>query len=367
VRSRLIPASSSRHDAAVRELPDFEGLLDWPRLQDWITARPDLPGTGPVTAVEQLTGGSQNNIFLLERDGARMVLRRPPRHPRPNSDETMRREARVLGALSGSDVPHPRLYDVCVETDVIGACFYLMEPIDGFAPTGELPGSYATDVSWRRGLAFELVDGAAKLGAIDHEQVGLGDFGRADGWIERQVGRWRSQLEGYAELDGYGGPDIPGVERVGDWLERNRPASCRIGVIHGDYHFANVLFSRTEPKLLAAVDWELSTLGDPLLDLAWVMSAWSEPDDPPGKPLQLQPWDGMPSRAELVARYRDVSGQDVSAVPWFFVLACYKLGIILEGTHARAAAGRAPKEVGDVLHAYTLWLFAKANQEIDRA
>jgi aminoglycoside phosphotransferase (APT) family kinase protein len=279
----------------------------------------------------------------------------------------MLREARVLGALHGHDVPHPELYGACADTDVIGTCFYLMQPIDGFTPAGRFPDPYATETSWRRALAFEMVDGAAKLGAVDHEAVGLGDFGKADDWIERQVARWRAQLEGYAQLDGYRGPDIPGVDVVGDWLHDNRPSSCHIGIIHGDYHFANVMFSRTEPRMLAAVDWELSTLGDPLLDLAWLLSAWSEPDDPPGKPLQLEPWDGMPSRAELVARYADVSGRDVSAVPWFFVLACYKLGIILEGTYARAAAGQAPEEVGDLLHAYTLWLFAKANQELARA
>ncbi len=207
-----------------------------------------------------------------------------------------------------------------------------------------------------------MVDGAAKLGAIDAATVGLADFGKAGDWLDRQVSRWRSQLDGYSELDGYGRPELEGVDRVGNWLEANKPSEAHIGIIHGDYQFANVMFSPAEPKLAAIVDWELSTLGDPLLDLGWVLTSWSEPGDPPGKAAPFEPWDGMPSRAELIARYGEVSGRDVSVMPWFLVLACYKLGILLEGSHARAGAGQAPKEIGDLLHAYAVWLFEKANQ-----
>jgi aminoglycoside phosphotransferase (APT) family kinase protein len=346
-----------------QELPDFDGLLDWEPLQVWVAAQPAIPGDGPVTEVDLLPGGSQNNIFLLTRaSGHRVVLRRPPRHLRKNSNDTMLREARVLSAIAGSDVPHPACYAACDDVDVIGVTFYVMGAIDGFTPTGPLPGKYAPDPTWRTALAFELVDAAAKLGAVDAYAAGLGDFGKADDWLERQVTRWRSQLDGYSELDGYSGPELEGVDRVGDWLEANRPAECHIGIIHGDYQFANVMFANDAPNLAAIVDWELSTLGDPLLDLAWLLAAWSEPGDPPGKPLQFGPWDGMPSRADLVARYAEVSGRDVTAMPWFEVLACYKLGIVLEGTHARACAGQAPKEIGDVLHAYSVWLFARANQ-----
>ncbi|HEX4492884.1 MAG TPA: phosphotransferase family protein [Acidimicrobiia bacterium] len=347
------------------DLSDFDGLLDWPRLQEWVATQPSLPGNGPVTSVEQLTGGSQNNIFLLTRDGGgRMVLRRPPRHLRKNSNDTMLREARVLGAIAGSDVPHPEMYAACDDTDVIGVCFYVMGAIDGFTPMGAMPGKYGTEVDWRRALAFELVDGAAKLGAVDANAVGLSDFGKSENWLERQVSRWRSQLDGYSQMEGYGDSQLPNVGRVGDWLEANRPADCHIGIIHGDYQFANVMVAHDAPKLAAIVDWELSTLGDPLLDLAWLMTAWIEPGDPPGKAPQLEPWEGMPTRAELVARYGEVSGRDVSAMPWFFVLACYKLGILLEGTHARACAGQAPKEMGDMLHTYALWLFETANQSL---
>ena len=343
---------------------DFEGLLDPIALDKWIQAQ-DLPGSGPVTDIEKLPGGSQNNLFLLSRGDARMVLRRPPRHLRRNSNNTMLREARVLGALAGSEVPHPRFYAVCDDESVIGTCFYIMEPIEGFTPMGQLPGTYATDPAWRQRLAFEMAEAAAKLGAVDHEKVGLADYGKPDNWLGRQVGRWRSQLEGYGELEGYEGPaDMPNVDQVGKWLDSNLPAEHRIGIIHGDLQFANVMFAPAEPKLAALIDWELSTLGDPLLDLAWILTAWHEEGDPPGRGESFQPWDGVPTRAEMVQRYGEVSGRDMGSMPWFFVLGLYKLGILLEGTKARADAGQAPVQIGESLHGVAVWLFAKADQVI---
>lgn len=343
------------------------GLLDVDKLNDWLTAQDGVPGSGPITAVEKLTGGSQNNIYRMQRDGGEFVLRRPPEHLRPKSNDTMLREARVLAALAGSGVPHPTFYAACPDLDVIGVAFYLMERIEGFTPMGELPGRYATDADWRRKIGPALVEGAASLAAVDHEAVGLADFGKPDAWLERQVSRWRSQLEGYTKFDGYDGPNLPGVEVLGDWLEANRPDECRIGIIHGDYQFANVMFSPSEPKLAAVVDWELSTLGDPLLDLAWTLTAWREDGDPEGQGPQLAPWSDMGTRAELIEYYGAVSGRSMSAMPWFFALACYKLGILLEGSHARASAGMMPKAIGDSLHAYASWLFEKGNQIIATA
>jgi aminoglycoside phosphotransferase (APT) family kinase protein len=303
----------------------------------------------------------------MQREGAELVLRRPPQHLRANSNDTMLREARVLAALVGTDVPHPEFYDVCDDLDVIGVAFYLMAPIDGFTPNGELPGAYGTDAAWRERLGLEMARGAASLAAVDHEAVGLATFGKSERWGERQVGRWRSQLEGYSELAGYGTPDIPGVDRIGEWLDANRPSDVHIGVIHGDYQFANVMFSAEEPRLAAIVDWELSTLGDPMLDLAWALQAFSEPGDAPGRSSQLRPSDGFPTRAEVAARYGELTGRDMADLPWFQVLAYYKLGILLEGTYARACAGQAPKDLGDVMHQYTLWLFAMAHQALEQA
>ena len=201
----------------------LEGLVDLDRLNEWMTGQ-DLPGDGPVTGALRLQGGSQNNIFLLQRGDAQMVLRRPPLHLRKNSNDTMLREARVLGAIAGSGVPHPELFGSCDDLDVIGVCFYLMAPIDGFTPPGE--PAYADDPEWPRHLAEEMAEGAARLGAIDHEAVGLADFGKSENWLERQVGRWRSQLEGYSELEGYSGSELP-ARRPRRPVARGSPARAR--------------------------------------------------------------------------------------------------------------------------------------------
>ncbi len=350
------------------DLSNFDGLLDWPRLQAWLATQ-DLPGHGPITAVEALKGGSQNHLFMLNRGTERIVLRRPPRHLRPNSNDTMLREARVLGALSGSAVPHPRRLAVCGDTEVIGAAFYLMEPLDGFTPIGPLPGRYANDANWRHAIGEELVRAAAALAQIDTQVVGLADFGKPDQWLERQVGRWRSQLEGYAAMEGYPGHDVtplPHVDAVGTSLERHRPAVARIGLIHGDLQFANVMFRHDKPQLAGLIDWELSSLGDPLLDLGWILTSWSEAGDPvvAGRDPAVQPWQGFMTRAELVQRYGELTGRDMSDMPWFFVLACFKLGCLLEGTYARACAGKAPMAMGLYLHNYAVWLFKLAHKAL---
>lgn len=317
-------------------------------------------GEGPLEEVTLLGGGTQNILLRFYRAGRTYVLRRPPPHLRKNSNETMRREARMLSAIADTDVPHPRLIAACPEEDVIGAAFYLMEPIDGFNPTVGLPALHASDPAIRRRMGFSLVEGIAKLGAVDYEKVGLGDFGKVDNYLERQVARWQAQLESYREFTSWPGPEgIPGVAKVARWLEENRPGSFAPGIIHGDYHLANVMFRHDGPELAAIVDWELTTIGDPLLDLGWLLATWPQEGAAAGA-VGVQPWDGFPSADELVEHYRPLTSRDMSHIEWYGVLACYKLGIILEGTHARACEGKAPKETGDKLHASTVGLFERA-------
>jgi aminoglycoside phosphotransferase (APT) family kinase protein len=342
----------------------IEGV-DLERLSDWMD-REGLPA-GDIVGAELLAGGTQNILLRFERGGESYVLRRPPVHKRDNSDETMRREARVLRALRDSTVPHPRFIAGCPDTETLGASFYLMQPIDGFTPTTGLPALHASDPAIRHRMGLSMVDAIAALGAVDYEEVGLSDFGRPDGYLERQVARWMRQLEGYSALDGYPGPEIPGVDEVATWLDDNRPATFVPGILHGDYHLANVMFERTGPELAAIVDWELSTIGDPLLDLGWMLATWPEPEGGGAGSIAVAPWDGFPTADELVARYRERSARGLEAIAWYEVLACYKLGIILEGTHARALAGKASKQMGDLLHATTLGLFARARKRIIRS
>ena len=347
-------------------LDDFSGLPNWPRLQAWIDQQ-DLPGAGPITGVLKLAGGTQNNVFLLQRGREQFVLRRPPLHLRAKSDETMLREVRVLRALDGSEVPHPRLYAGCEDLSVLGACFYVMAALEGFSPWQELPGRYAEEASWRRQMGEALVGAAAALGALDHVRLGLSDLGRPVNWHERQVDRWRSQLEGYGEYLNYKGEALPHVDEIGRWLSDNVPAERRIGVIHGDLNICNVMFSHRSPAITGIVDWELTTLGDPLLDLGWILASWCERDDPPGQEPLVRPWDGFPSRNELVQRYGELAGREMSVMPWFFTLACFKLGCILEGNYARAGAGLTPPEIGARHHARAMWLMRKARQIIAQA
>ncbi len=336
-----------------------EGLVDFGALEGWMDDK-GLP-PGEVTGVSLIPGGTQNVLVRFTRGPREYVLRRPPRHLRKASNEVLRREARVLAGLAGSDVPHPRLVAAEPGTDVMGVVFYLMEPVEGFNPTVGLPELHRSDPAVRHAMGLSAVDAIAALGAVDHVAAGLGDYGNPDGFLERQVARWMGELDTYGELDGYPGPQIPHLDRVAAWLDDNRPTTWAPGIMHGDYHLANVIFEHSGPDLAAIVDWEMSTIGDPLIDLGWLISMW--PGDGAievGPAMGLNALDGWATPAELVARYAERSTRDLSAVDWYTAFACFKCGIILEGTHARACAGKADRRVGDILHAITLGLFAKA-------
>lgn len=337
--------------------------VDLAALERWMDGQG--LGSGPLEQAQRLSGGTQNILLRFTRAGRDYVLRRPPPVLRANSNETMRREARVLAALAGSAVPHPGLIAACPDEDVIGAAFYLMEPIEGFNATQGLPALHAGDAAIRHRMGLAMVEAIAALSQVDYQAVGLGDFGKLDGWLERQVGRWAAQLASYAELPGWTGPEaIPGVAKVARWLEAHRPDAIQPGIIHGDFHFANVLFRPDSGELAAVVDWELCTLGDPLLDLGWLIATWPEGDTPHATDVAITPWEGFATPAQLAAHYGAKTERDLAHLDWFAVLACYKLGIILEGTHARACAGKAPRDVGDRLHAHTIHLFERALRRI---
>ena len=334
--------------SAVAEWMDGEGL-----------------GTGPIQDVRPLTGGTQNIMLGFERAGRRYVLRRGPQHLRPRSNDVLRRECQVLEALAGTPVPHARLIAACDDESVLGgAFFYLMEPVDGFNAGVELPALHAGDPAVRHRMGLSMVDALADLGAVDHVAVGLGAFGMPDGFIERQVPRWLGELESYDAFEGYAGSSIGPVDDVAAWLDERRPTDWRPGIMHGDYHAANIMFSRTGPEVAAVVDWEMCTIGDPLLDLGWMLATWSMPGAPSEFAGRLAQAGGLATQDELVEQYAARSDRDLAAIDWYVVLACFKLGIILEGTYARALAGKAPMEIGEQLHTTTLRLFDRAQDLI---
>jgi len=313
-------------------------------------------GEGPLGPLSVLSGGTQNILVRFRRGDSELVLRRPPLRAGPDGDVTMLREARALRALAGSDVPHPELVAVCSDPAVLGRSFYLMCAVDGFNPTVEPP--YPGDVSAQSELGLAMADTLAALSRVDTADVG--DLGRPDGWIERQVGRWQRQLESYAALPGYPGADLEGVREVGSWLEERRPTRCQIGLIHGDFHFANVLARRDRPDIAAVIDWELATLGDPLLDLAHLLATW--PGTGTGAISDLPAAPGLPAKDEVILRYGRETGRDLTDLGWFRVLACYRLAVLLEGSNARAAAARASAEVGRSCHRMAQALLYQAQE-----
>ena len=333
---------------------------DMARVAAWMSEQG--LGEGPITDVSEITGGTQNIMLRFRRSVRDYVFRRGPRHLRPVSNKVILRETEVLRTLAGTDVPHAGLIAVCADAEVLGdAVFYLMEPVDGFNAGAGLPALHAGDADVRHGMGLSMADAAARLGAVDHVAVGLGGFGKPDGFLERQVPRWLSELESYSQFENYPGPDIGDVSAVASWLQRNQPSSFSPGIMHGDYHAANVMFSPHGSDVVAIVDWEMCTIGDPLLDLGWMLATWYRPGHQPVLPNELMAAGGLATPAELVERYAQNTTRDLSNIDWYAVMACFKLGIILEGSNARAAAGKAPKEIGDVLHLATVRLFERAH------
>jgi aminoglycoside phosphotransferase (APT) family kinase protein len=322
---------------------ELEGLVDVPRLEAWIGER--LPGAGAPLEVRRITSGASNEIFELRRADHCWVLRRPARVPQV-PPENMLREFRVLRALEGTPVPHPKPLLVCDDPRVIGAFFYLMERIEGFAPRLPLPPPFDTEVAARRGLGTELVDALAALARVDWRAAGLEGLGRPEGYLERQVDRWLGQLERYRTRE------LPGLDLVAGWLREARPEMGEPGLLHGDFQLANAIFHHGAPARLAAlVDWEQSTIGDPLVDLGWLLALWDEPGEEPirgagNARVNQQP--GFPTRAELAARYAAASGRSLDSLGWYEVLALFKLACVLEGAFARRARGQSdsPRHAG---------------------
>jgi len=311
-------------------------LIDRDRLARWMDAQ-GLPGNGEPVETRYISGGASNEIFEIVRGPHRMVLRRPPRVVPKGRNETMLREYRVLHALNGTDVPHPEAIAACDDESVMGSSFYLMGLVDGWSPMSTRrvwPAPFDTDLTARSGLAYQLVDGIAKLAKVDWKARGLEGFGKPEGFHERQVDRW------FAHLAAFQFREIPGLDVAGEWLRTHKPRWWEPGIIHGDYQFANVMFAHGAPGRLAAiVDWEMATIGDPLLDLGWVIMGWSNADeDRSGAYVDME---GMPDRDDLLEYYSKESGRPVDDIDYYVVLARFKIAIVLEGGYARVVKGEA--------------------------
>jgi aminoglycoside phosphotransferase (APT) family kinase protein len=315
---------------------DKAPLVDEAALASWMDGR-DLAAGEPL-AVRRITTGHSNELFLVERGELRLALRRPPRNPLSPTAHDMAREFRVINAAVGS-IPVPEPVALGEDTGVIGAPFYLMELIDGAVVRHGIPDSLDGPEAGRD-LAFELIDVLTAIHALDWRAGGLEDFGRPEGYLERQGARWLGQL------DRYRARPLPEVDEVGAWLQGNLPTAQDPALIHGDYTLVNVMYAPEPPiRLVAVVDWELATIGDPLVDLGWLLGLWHERGEIPlegadagviGLPLT----PGMPTRAELADRYAAASGRDVRDLGYYCALGLFKLACVMEGSYARYVSGK---------------------------
>ncbi|HYT10547.1 MAG TPA: phosphotransferase family protein [Mycobacteriales bacterium] len=286
--------------------------------------------------VQAIAGGRSNLTYTVDSAAGSVVLRRPPlRAVRPTAHD-MTREHRVLSALAGTAVPVPRPLHLCSDPDVLGAPFYVMERVDGVIARGSLPPGYADTPAEREAMTRGLVDVLAELHSVDPDAVGLTGFGRPDGYLARQVRRWLGEWEALRDTD------APGVDALAADLAGRMPSSPSGPVVHGDYRLDNVVLDRSDPGRVAAVlDWEMSTLGDPLADVGLLLVYWQQgrARDPAVVTRSVTALPGFPTRGQVLAWYAERTGRDVSALPWYVAFGFFKLAVVVAGIVARQKAG----------------------------
>lgn len=332
---------------------DLDKLAPSGPLTEWLDANVPELGKGPLKT-SLLSGGTSNVVLTLDRGEKPMVMRRPPEVPPPGAEKGVLREARVLTALNQTDVPHPICYGSCADDSVVGAPFYVMEKVDGWAPNlrdEKIHNEPPFDrMPYEYGIPFAIVDGLVKLANVDHEAIGLGDYGKPGKFLERQVDRWAGQLASYPErYKGYEPRELSGYAETEEWLRHARMPQEMRGIIHGDVGTPNMMFHHGPPARLAAmIDWELSTIGDPMIDMGWFTGAMRDEEDPDWKPspTALNNPLNMPSKQELARYYCAGTGRDIGDFTWFSILAKFKSGCLLEYKVAQAEAGHLSKETG---------------------
>jgi aminoglycoside phosphotransferase (APT) family kinase protein len=331
-------------------MADLDRYMDEAALLRYLDR--EVPGLGTVARIERITSGSSNEIFELSTDAGPVIMRRPPRQRLSATAHDVAREFRVLSALRDTPVPHPAAIHLCSDDGVIGTPFLLMSKVDGFHLKAPYP-EHALRPGAMRAMMFDFIEVVAHLSRVDWEAAGLAGFGRPAGYLDRQVGRWLGQLAQYQTRD------LPKLADVASWLRAHQPASGPPGIIHGDYQFLNVLFaSDLPPRVAGVLDWEQSTIGDPLVDLGWVLGLWTQAGEE--SPLNAfygsaSQEPGTPTRAELADRYAAVSGRPAEERRYYEVLALFKLGCIAEGSYYRHVKG-----VSDTaLHADFEWIVPK--------
>ena len=315
-------------------MTDSPDGIDLDRLRPFLVA--NVPGAKDVALSATLIAGGRSNLTYSVTDGASTwVVRRPPLgHVLPTAHD-MAREYRVMSALEPTAVPVPRTLAMCEDLSVNDAPFYVMELVDGiiYRDTAALASLSADDA---RRASEALVDVLAAIHSVDYREAGLAEFGRPDGFLERQVRRWGEQWERSKTRE------LPAVDELARRLRAALPESGPPTIVHGDYRLDNTMMALDDPgRIVAVLDWEMSTLGDPLTDLGLFLLYWGQADAQviaTGAAINTQA--GFMTRDEVVARYADVSGRAVDHMDWYEILASYKLAIIVEGINARYQMGK---------------------------
>ncbi len=317
--------------------------LDTAKLQPYLEQH--VPGFSGTLSAEKFAGGQSNPTFKLSAGGKHYVLRRKPPGELLKSAHAVDREYRVITALEGTAVPVAKTYCLCEDETIIGSMFYVMEYMDGRvfwdATLPEL------DSNEERAAIYEEMNRVlAELHNVDIDEVGLSDYGRPGNYFERQIGRWTKQYRA-SETD-----HNPEMEKLIAWLPANIPADDgRVGLVHGDYRLDNVMFHKTEPRIIAVLDWELSTVGHPLADLSYQCMAWALPQSDAGM-SGLGGVDrsaiGLPTDEEYIASYCAKTGRhDISNWNFYLVFCFFRLAAILQGVKKRALIGTASSAEAD--------------------
>jgi aminoglycoside phosphotransferase (APT) family kinase protein len=314
--------------------------LDWDRLASYLQA--SLAGLGPLRSVRQFPGGAANLTYLLEFTGQRLVIRRPPFGKIAVGAHDMKREYRALSQLWRHYDRAPRAFLLCQDHGVIGADFLVIEYREGQVVWGSVPPNMTRHENAGRRIGLAVIDALAELHQLDPSAAGVADLGRPEGFVDRQLlgwrGRWEAVSAAWAVLPG---GDI--VAEVGTELAATKPATARSTVLHNDFKIDNCQFDPADPDRVRSVfDWDMATIGDPLVDLGILLNYWPDPsDDPENRPSHPagQESMGLPTRAEVVARYAAVTGADVSAVSWYEAFGCWKTAIVVAQLHNRYRQG----------------------------
>jgi aminoglycoside phosphotransferase (APT) family kinase protein len=316
-------------------------LVEPARLREFLAGH--LDAEPDAFDVERHDQGFSNETLFVEYGKTDLVVRRPPPGETADTAHDVLREYRVVDALQDTEVPVPRTVAASEDTDVMGCPFYVMKRLPGDVLRFSEPDRFANPDARRR-IGEEMVDTLASIHTVDHEAVGLGDFGRPEGFTERQVERWTDQIE-WAFEETTSEREVPELRRIGDWLADNAPSEHAHTLVHGDYKLDNVIFGPADdPELTGVLDWEMSTLGDPLCDLGWLLFFWLESSD--SLPTIMQTVapifltdDDYPSRRDLVERYERQTGVEFTNQRFYRVLAVYKMAALGEMFYARYLMG----------------------------